>query len=242
MFFQLLTCLGGLLAYLVAAALCLLALRKWVKMPRELFRKALHLCAVSSVFVVLYGSPSWQVATLTCLLLVALIYPVLHLLERLPLYNQLLPQRNDGEIKKSLVIFFLMLAGLMALFQGLLQETNKLVIVVAVLAWGFGDAAAALVGKKFGKRKIAFSLADGKKTWAGTVAMFLVAFGVSLAALHHGLALSRGLRLLLAFVVGAVCAFVELISKGGWDTLTVPLAASVALYSLSHALALTEVA
>lgn len=76
------------------------------------------------------------------------VYPVLHFAERLKGYSELLTERKNGEIKRSLVIVFVMFSTLIIACWGLLGQ--KYLVIAAVMAWGLGDAAAALVGKKYG--------------------------------------------------------------------------------------------
>lgn len=45
----------------------------------------------------------------------------------------------------------------------------------AILMWGVGDAATALVGIPFGKHKVNFRPVNGKKSWEGSCAMFAAA-------------------------------------------------------------------
>jgi phytol kinase len=82
------------------------------------------------------------------------VYPLLALVERSTLYKRIAVERECGEFKRSLGIVQLSLALLITIFWGLLGIDWQYVAVAAVMAWGFGDAAVALVGKKFGRRKI----------------------------------------------------------------------------------------
>jgi len=49
-------------------------------------------------------------------------------------------------------------------------------VLASVLAWGLGDAAAALVGKRFGRHFVRGRLVEGCKSLEGTFAMFVVSF------------------------------------------------------------------
>lgn len=93
--------------------------------------------------------------------------------------------------------------------------------VVALLVLGLADPAAAIVGRRFGRRKLVHG-----RTLEGTVAF--VAVGTLaplafLALLHPSLGLGRAA---IAAGSGAVCgAIAELVSKRLDDNLTIPLAA-----------------
>jgi dolichol kinase len=90
--------------------------------------------------------------------------------------------------------------------------------------WGEGDAAAALVGIYLGKHVVRWGIADGKKTWEGTLAMFATALicGMFVFVALKGM---PPLNTLAAIApTAAVSAIVELASKDGNDTVWVPLA------------------
>lgn len=214
------------LCYFLAAACLALFVRKFFKMPPELMRKMLHMIITLSVFPLLYLFRSWVSAVLAMLFFAGAVYPVLTLAERDARYGALFSQRRPGEVKTSLLLVFGMFAVLTAVFWGGMEEGGKCIIIVSVMAWGFGDAAAALFGKAFGKRVIRHPRVEGKKTLEGTLAMFFVSLlAVFLTALHLT-ALPWYLCAAVAFTVAPVCAVVELFSRRGMDTVTVPLAAA----------------
>ena len=122
---------------------------------------------------------------------------------------------------------FTMLAVLIAVCWGHLGE--KYLIVASVFAWGFGDAAAALVGKRFGRRYIQGKLVEGRKTLEGTAAMFAASFLAVLAVLLVYRAVSWYSYVPVAAAVAAVSAVVELYTRDGMDTMTCPLAAALVL-------------
>ena len=117
-------------------------------------------------------------------------------------------------------------------FWGLLGTEWKYIAVVAVMAWGFGDAAAALIGKNFGRRRILHPRIEGTKTMEGTQAMFVTA-GL---AIFFTFLIYAGqpwlVSLAVALLVAPVCAVVELFSNRGMDTLTVPISTGLAVLSL----------
>jgi dolichol kinase len=140
---------------------------------------------------------------------------------------QLLQQRKNGEIRSSLVLVFLMMAVLTFVFWGCLGEEWKYVTVVSVMAWGFGDGAAALVGKRFGRNVVNHRWVEGKKTVEGSIAMY----GVAALALFFSLFLLTATPwyycLIAALCVAPICSVVELFSRNGTDTITVPLATAI---------------
>jgi phytol kinase len=220
--------LGWLLATGVPAVL----LKARFNMPFELTRKIYHLAAVLSIFPLVTFFSTWYAAVLAAALLAALIYPALLLMERHPVYRRVAVERAGGEFKSSLIVLQVSLALLLAIFWGLLGEGWKYVAVVAVMAWGLGDAAAALVGKRYGRRRIRHALIEGTKTVEGTRAMFLTAAAaIFLTMLFYG-GQPWPLSAAVALLGAPVCALVELFSRRGLDTLTVPVSAGLAVLTL----------
>lgn len=219
-----------LLLYFAVAASSAIIIKNIFKVPAELMRKILHMIIVMAVFVYVYAFPRWYMAAATSFIFAVIVYPFITMVEKQPLLMTIFNERKNGEIRNSLLLVHIMIAFLLTVFWGWLGESNKYIIVSAVMAWGLGDAAAALVGKKWGKRKIKLNIADRNKTILGTFSMA----AVSAIAIAVTLIFNAGKPLSIAFatalVAAPVCAFVELISKGGIDTVTVPLAAAFSIF------------
>ena len=196
--------------------------------PRELFRKMLHLVAfTSTAFIVAYAK-NWQAAAWTMVLFAMLVWPVLKFFERFSWYSDLFIERRAGEIKNSLLLLFLSQAAFVTFCWGFLGD--RWMAALATVAWGVGDAMAALIGKRFGKHHTNIPLADKKKTWEGTFAMFVSAFLVYVIGLSLLSNLSLGRILLRSIFGAAVNAYVELITKNGNDTITVPISGILVLW------------
>ncbi|HWI62314.1 MAG TPA: phosphatidate cytidylyltransferase [Symbiobacteriaceae bacterium] len=233
--------LGTFGGYYLLAALSLLIIRALLKFSGELFRKLLHFVCFMSVFVLLYAFDTWYIAMTVGLLFGLVVYPAIALLERYPKLMGILEPRHNGEIKSSIVIVFFMLASLIAVFWGWLGEPWKYIILVAVMAWGFGDAAAALVGKSWGRRQIRHRWVDGAKTAEGTIAMFAVSALAMLLTLVACTQIPWYLCLGVAVLAAPVSAVVELVSHRGIDTITVPYATAAAVFALLNVLPVTGV-
>ena len=95
--------------------------------------------------------------------------------------------------------------------------------------WGMGDAMAALVGIPFGKHKIRFKPINGRKSWEGTIAMFMAAFLSGMIVLKFFGGFDAGHAALAAFPAAAIGAATELFSPSEWDTVTVPIAILIIL-------------
>lgn len=221
---------GILLGYFAVCASGALVLRRLVSVPTEVFRKTLHIILLGSIFVWTYAFKTWWVSAIAAMVFIAMVYPILVFAERIPGYSELLTERKRGEIKSSLVVVFSMFTVLICVCWGWLGE--RYLVIASVLAWGLGDAAAALIGKRFGKHYIEGKFVEGRKTLEGTLAMFVVSFvSVLIILLVQGSVEWYG-YVPIAAVTAAVCAIVELYTKGGMDTLTCPFAAAAIMIPL----------
>ena len=97
------------------------------------------------------------------------------------------------------------------------------VIAAGILPMAYGDAAASLVGEKFGKRH--FSIL-AKKSLEGSVAMFAVSFvGLEVGLLFFSAfyPLSLFSLVITALAVAAVATVAEALTPRGFDNITVPV-------------------
>lgn len=224
--------LGAIVMYYAVLASLAVLLRRFTRIPKEPFRKLLHCILLGSLFIWTIGFDTWWLSALSALGFAAAVYPLLALLERINGFSSFMTERRAGELKNSLLLVFVMYAAVVTLCWGVMGE--RMVALCAIYAWGFGDAAAALVGKRFGRHKITGGHIEGSKSAEGTAAMFAVSF-MSVLAL---LILRGGMTWLgcavTALVTAAVSALVELFSLKGRDTITCPLAAMGVLLPMIH--------
>lgn len=214
-------CLLAYLRFLVPAVALLLVVYLFVKPPKELFRKLLHMVAFLSAPVVMHVSQSWTVAVATLFVFGAAVWPLLALAERLPWFADIFVQRRTHEVRRSLLLLFWGDALIVAWCWGLCGKPQ--VAVASILMWGFGDAAAALVGKRFGRHRVQIPLADHKKTWEGSAAMLCTQL------LLGTITVGFNLPMVAAAIAGT---YVELITHKGYDTITVPVANAAVLLLL----------
>ena len=204
-----------LVGYFIVCALSALALRLLFKIPDEVFRKTLHFILLGSSFVLVYAFETWWISALACLLIILIAYPILFFLERIESFSETLTERKKGELKNSLIVVFMMFAVVFAITWGLLND--KVLALISIFSWGFGDAFAALIGTNFGKTKI-----YKKKSLEGTLAMLITAFVVVLVSLLiHNIIPWYG-SLISAILVSIVAAIIELYTPDGYDTITCP--------------------
>lgn len=216
-----------LILYFVLMAGTAILCRLMIRIPDELFRKILHCILLFSLPVFVFGYRSWQTAAVAALAFAAVVYPLLVALEKLRSFSRVTTERKKGELKHSLLLVFSMFALVIAVCWGLLGK--RWLVLCSVYAWGFGDAAAALVGKRWGRHKIRWKHTDGKKSAEGSNAMFLCSFVSTFVILS----LWSGQRPLVIVVTSLLTAlvstFAELYSKGGNDTVICPVSAMATL-------------
>ncbi len=229
--YSVLRCVGVFCVYIIVAASLALLLRKFARVPSYVFRKILHLIAFTSLIVMQSAAGRWYIASLTALIFAAVVYPVLCTFEGRPWFDQLFVQKGTGEIKKSLLLLFLMDAALIALCWG--GWNKPYIAVTSIIVWGTGDAAAALVGKRFGTHHIHIPHADPLKTWEGTGAMVVTAFLLTVVTLLLSTEIPFAFCLLTAVIVAPVSAAAELFSHNGNDTVSVPVTIAATLFLLS---------
>lgn len=134
-------------------------------------------------------------------------------------------------MKTSLLLLFCTHAALITLCWGWLGKAY--IPVTAILMWGVGDTSAALIGKYFGRHHVRLPLADSRKTWEGSASMMVTAFAAGFISMLITLPLEWYICLAFAAVAVPVAGYVELISRGGNDTVTVPAATAFILSVLS---------
>ena len=224
--------IGAFALYVAPLVVILIAVRRFSRIPDELFRKLLHFVLLGAYPVLLYAFEHWYMLVIFATLLIALFYPAFMLLGRIPQFSAFVNERKAGEFKSSLVLAMLVLSVSAAICWGWLGD--RLLVIACIYAWGIGDGLAALVGKRFGRHKVKLRLADGHKSWEGTATMFTAAFlSVLIVLLMRG-GLGAVPCAAIALIAAAVTAFVELCATGGMDTVLCPAAAMAAILPLVH--------
>jgi phytol kinase len=223
---------GILCGYFFISASAALLLRRFVRPPSEVFRKLLHIILLCSLFVWIYVFQTWWIASLAALVFTLIVYPLLSLAENWDHYSELLTERRSGEIKQSLVLVFSMFVALNSICWGWFGE--RWLVIACICAWGFGDAAAALIGKKYGKHYLEGKFIEGRKSVEGTLAMFTVSFIAVLIILLVKGNIAWYASLTIAILTAAASSIVELFTRNGMDTITCPFAAAAVLLPLLY--------
>ena len=229
---QILQGTGSIILYFVIAAGGAIGSRFLIRIPNELFRKILHCILLGSLFMFTFAYGEWWISALAAVIFELIVYPLLIVLERLKNFSEITTERKKGELKNSLLLVFTMYAVVVSICWGWLGD--KYLALAAIYAWGFGDAAAALIGKKFGKHKIKWKCTDGKKSAEGSFSMFLVSFISVLIILSYRGGMSVMGIIITSFITAAVSMLAELCSKDGNDTVICPMAAMIILVPLVY--------
>ena len=222
---------GITLLYIVVAAGIMLLARMLFTIPDELFRKILHFILLGAYIPLVFAFETWWMAAAFAASLVVILFPVLLLAEKIPMFSSFVNERKKGEFRSSMVLAVGMMAFSVTICWGLFGD--KYLVLSSIYAWGVGDAFAALVGKRFGKHKIKWKLADGKKSIEGSVAMFLCA----LTSVFSVLVVRGGIDFVMCAVIAVlaalVCTISEMCTKNGLDTVVCPVSAMAVIIPLS---------
>lgn len=223
---------AAIIIYYLICATTALVIRCLIKIPDEIFRKTLHCILLFSLIPWVLCFNTWWISALCALAFAALVYPALCLAEKIKNYSKIVTERKGGELKRSLLIVFSMFAAIISICWGWLGD--KMLVFASVYAWGFGDAAAALVGKRFGRHALEGQHIQGRKSKEGTFAMFIVSFisVITIMIIRGGL--SWYAYIIIAAAAAVVSAVVELYSMDGMDTITCPLAAMAVIIPLTY--------
>lgn len=221
---------GITMLYILAAVGIAVLGRKCFAIPDELFRKILHFVLLGAYIPLVFAFRSWWMAAIFAMSLMAVLFPALYLAGKLPMFSAFVNERKKGEFQSSMVLAVGMMAFSVAVCWGLFGD--RYLVLAAIYAWGIGDAFAALIGRRFGKHKIRWKIADGKKSVEGTTAMFLCAwisvFTVLLIRGGTGVVLCA----LTATLTALVCTVAEMCAKNGLDTVVCPVSAMAVMIPL----------
>lgn len=229
---QILQGTGSIILYFVIAAGGAIGSRFLIKIPNELFRKILHCILLGSLFMFTFAYGEWWISALAAVIFEIIVYPLLIVLERFKNFSEITTERKKGELKNSLLLVFTMYAVVVSICWGWLGD--KYLALAAIYAWGFGDAVAALIGKKFGKHKITWKCTDGKKSMEGSFSMFLVSFISVMLILSYRGGINMVGVIVISLVTALVSMFSELCSKDGNDTVICPMSAMTILIPLVY--------
>lgn len=222
---------GRYMVYIAAAATLLLILRFTTRIPDYVFRKLLHIVAFTSILPAILWAESWQHAVAIKVMFLIVIIIGLKCAESLPVYRTIFVEKGRHEVLVSFILLFSMMAVMIGVFWGGMGDGRRWIPIAAIMAWGPGDGAAAIVGRLYGRHKLRGRLIEGEKSVEGSVAMAVTSFACTLPVLLTMSGMPWLSCVLLALAVAPAAALTELYTKHGLDTVTVPIVSSVLLWA-----------
>ena len=192
----------------------------------EAVRKVIHI-GVGNIIVLawLFDIPQ------TIAVAISLLFSLVALLS----YRVKILQSLNGVARDSYGTFFYA-ASIAALFALFWRPGLHAYAAIGVLVMTWGDALAALIGRRWGRRK--YVVAGVTKSWEGSAVMWLVS-SIAIAAVlsasslwMSGSPLGWGFVVAGSLAIGAISAVLEMLSWRGLDNITVPLATAGLTYWL----------
>lgn len=221
-----LVAIAFLVGYYLAFAIPIALLSAFLpEAKREPIRKSYHIFASLSIIIILRFFSTWYSALISVLLIMVTALVLVVILEKFKAapITKVKRYSKKSEIPFQIGYICIVLIVLLTLFWGILGDEFKFIAAIGVVAWGFGDATSALVGKSIGRNQLKQKIFDGKKTQEGTIAGTLAASAGVFAVLLFFNPLAIPGQIVLAIFAGITSAVVEASSRKGIDTLTVPL-------------------
>ncbi|NWG19455.1 MAG: phosphatidate cytidylyltransferase [Chloroflexi bacterium] len=222
--------LGISYAYAVGLLASGEALHRFAGLPADLTRKLIHVGAGMWVFGILALFDRWEIGIVPFATFILVNYV---------LYRYRVVRAMDSaDSSPGTVYFAIAITMLFALLWRPQGPIDRGVAATAgVMAMTWGDALAALVGKRFGRRK--YTVGHSTRTLEGSAVMFATSAlamlltvtllpGSALAPFAPSGDLARGMTAALSGAAAAT--LVEAVSPHGTDNLSVPLAAAAAAY------------
>lgn len=170
----------------------------------ETVRKFIHITVSNWVFILIYGFDT---------LSYAITGPILFIMINTAfVYSGMGCYLGMGDRKRDngLIYFPITLLVLtLCFYRGIITSRA---VITGVLAMGYGDGLAALIGSKLGKHK--YSVFGATKSYEGSAVMILTVFVICLLL---------GYSLPACLIIAVVSALLESVTPLGLDNLTVPI-------------------
>ena len=218
---------GVTVRYIMIAAGSIFLARKLFSIPDELFRKMLHFVLLGAYIPLVFAFEAWWMAAGFAASLIVILFPVLSLAGKIPMFSAFVNERKKGEFKSSMVLAVGMMAFSVTVCWGLFSD--RYLVLASIYAWGIGDGLAALVGKRYGKHKITWIFADSKKSVEGSATMFFCALISVFAVLLIRGGISVPMCFTIAILAALASTLAEMCAKNGLDTVICPICAMVVI-------------
>ncbi|MEH2106595.1 diacylglycerol/polyprenol kinase family protein [Nostoc sp.] len=228
--------IGLAASYTYATALLVIGegLRRLFGVKPDLTRKVIHIGAGMWAFGVLLLFSRWEIGIIPFATFIGLNYLF---------YRYRIIGAMDTQDSSPGTVYF---AISVTLLFGVLWRpdgpVDSVAIAVAgIMAMTWGDALAALIGRRFGQHK--YQVGNSVRSWEGSAAMFVastvVIFLVLLLLPGSSLSplatpLSFGWALLTAVVTATFATLAEAVSPHGTDNLSVPLVAAGVMWVIKQ--------
>ncbi|MBD2531167.1 phosphatidate cytidylyltransferase [Nostoc flagelliforme FACHB-838] len=220
--------IGLAISYVYATGLLVIGegLRRLFGVKPDLTRKVIHIGAGMWVFGVLLLFKHWEIGIIPFATFIGLNYLF---------YRYRVIGAMDTQDSSPGTVYF---AISVTLLFGLLWRPdgpvdNVAIAVSGIMAMTWGDALAALIGRRFGQHK--YQVGNSVRSWEGSAAMFVASTVVIFLVLlllpgsslnPLGTPLSLESALLTAVVTATFATLAEAVSPHGTDNLSVPLVAA----------------
>ncbi|AFY42353.1 diacylglycerol/polyprenol kinase family protein [Nostoc sp. PCC 7107] len=226
--------IGLAASYTYAVSLLALGegLRRFFGVKPDLTRKVIHVGAGMWVFGVLLLFKHWQIGIIPFATFIFINY----LLYR----YRIIGAMDTEDSSPGTVYFAISVTLLFGLFWRPDDSVDHVPIAVAgIMAMTWGDALAALIGKRFGKHQ--YQIGSSVRSWEGSLAMFLASTTAIFLVLMFlpgslisplAVSVGAGKALLIALVSAGFATLVEAISPHGTDNLGVPLVTAGVIWGL----------
>ena len=200
-------------------------LRKWRGYSTEFTRKFIHIAVgMWSIGTVLLFQ-NWYFAIIPPITFVVINY--------ISYRQETFKAMETGERGNLGTIYFpISFVLVIVLFWLTREDYYPSFIVAALMPMTWGDAMAAILGKRFGQYK--YRILGSTRTMEGSLTMFLFSWLTTFLALFFFPPLGLLTSLLYALIVALVATLVEALSPWHIDNITVPLSAALMLYLLSR--------
>ncbi|MEH2339273.1 diacylglycerol/polyprenol kinase family protein [Nostoc sp.] len=220
--------IGLAISYVYAISLLVIGegLRRLFAVKPDLTRKVIHIGAGMWVFGVLLLFKHWEIGIIPFATFIGLNYLF---------YRYRIIGAMDTQDSSPGTVYF---AISVTLLFGLLWRPDGPVdsapiAVAGIMAMTWGDALAALIGKRFGQHK--YQVGNSVRSWEGSAAMFVASTvviflvllllpGSSLSPLARHFSL--GWTLFTTVITATFATLAEAVSPHGTDNLSVPLVAA----------------
>lgn len=205
--------------FLFAVVLAGEALRRLLKRSPEFTRKCIH------IGVGFWGFFAWPIISRWLVLIPPLSFVLINVASHR--WHLIPAMESDDEHNLGTVYYPLSICILILLFW---NADLKIIAVLASMVMGLGDGFATIIGRAFGRHP--FREGKGRKTWEGSLGMLLFSFAACLAVLLPLESMPLQGMLWRSGAVALIAAVVEGATPGGYDNISVPLAAGAFSYLL----------